>query len=571
MPTYVIGGKRISVEQSLTDAQIEEIAADLGVTAQPTETTQAGQPAVEAPTSGFLMGLKDPISGGAQLLERVLPQPVVEQVNKLNQVLVDYGLVSPLPSGGVGQMVTEEEKAYQQGRQARGETGFDFSRLGGNVVSGVVPGTAATRLAGTGLKGAAVAGGATAALQPVTEGAPEDFAKEKAKQVVGGAVFGVGGQKAAEVAGDVLNPLLRKSEETMRELGVKGTVGQKLGEPIKALEEFAQNLPLVGTAIENQRQKVLFDFNKAIINKALNKVKTKLPADAVGRDAVQFAVDQVDAAYDDVLSRMSFTMTPKETSNILSALNKANLPSEGQRKVVEGILNNVMLSKFPDSGVVTGQQIKAIESDLRKEAIKYLSSNSASEKDIGDALQIVLKELKKDIYDQNPKLTPILRRIDSAYGDLAVMKMAAANTGAKSGVFTPKQYQQAVRQADQTRKKTRFAMGLARGQKEAEAALEMIGETPGAILEGRLAGLAKGGGILGFFSDPVTGTVLTGTTRAIYSDVGQDIADLLLRSRTPLMKKAGEKVTKEAARVGAPVGASVLQQYNISTEVPEGP
>ena len=36
---------------------------------------------------------------------------------------------------------------------------------------------------------------------------------------------------------------------------------------LNALEEFAQNLPIVGTAIQNQREKTLFDFNKAIINK----------------------------------------------------------------------------------------------------------------------------------------------------------------------------------------------------------------------------------------------------------------------------------------------------------------
>lgn len=563
MPTYNIGGKRITTEAALSDEQIDEIAGELGAV-KPQAQTQA-----QAPTSGFLMGLKDPLSGGAQLLERILPQPVVEQVNKLNEVLANYGLVSQLPAGGVGEMVRQEEAAYQAGRQQRGEEGFDVSRLGGNIVSGIIPGGAATKLAGTGLRGAAIAGGATAALQPVTEGKPEDFAEEKLKQVAGGAVAGAAGQKVLEAAGDVLNPLLRKSEQTMRELGVKGTIGQKLGEPVKALEEFAQNLPLVGTAIENQRQRVLFDFNKAIINKALDKVKTKLPAEAIGRDAVQFAVDQVDSAYDDVLSKMSFSLTPKESSSILNALNKATLPSQGQRDTASAIVNKVVLDRFPASGVIPGTEIKKIESDLRAQAIKYLSSTNASERDIGDALQLVLKEIKSAVYDQNQKLTPQLRRIDSAYGDLAVMKIAAANTGAKSGVFTPKQYQQAVRQADQSRKKSRFATGTARGQKEAEAALEVIGETPGAVLEGRLAGLAKGGGILGLFYDPVTGAAITGSTRALYSDMGQDIADFLLRARSPAVKKVGERITKEATRVGAPAGAGLLTQYNIATETEE--
>jgi hypothetical protein len=555
MPTYVIGGRKITTEQPLTDDQIDEIAMDMGLL--------KARPSVSAPTSGFVMGLKDPISGGAQLLERVLPQPLVEQVNKLNEVLANYGLVSPLPKGGVGEMVTQEQQAYQAGRAARGEEGFDVGRLGGNVVSGIIPGAAATRLAGTGVRGAALAGGATAALQPVTEG---DFAMEKAKQVAGGAVFGVGGQKAAEAVGGALNPLLSKAEQTMRDLNVRGTFGQKMGEPVKALEEFAQNLPLVGTAIQNQRQKVLFDFNKGVINKALEKVKLKLPADAIGRDAVQFATARVDEAYDEVLSKMSFTLTPQVSSGILNSLNKATLPSPGQRSIVEGIINKVMLDKFPPSGVVDGQQIKNIESSLRKESIKYLSSTNANDREVGDALQIVLKELKKDIYDQNPKLTPQLRRIDSAYGDLAVMKIAAANTGAQSGVFTPKQYQQAVRQADQSRKKARFAEGRARGQKEAEAALEMIGETPGAVLEGRLAGLAKGGGILGLLAEPTTGGAVVGTTRLMYTDMGQDILDLLLRSRTPTMRKAGEAVTKAATPVGAPAGAGLLSQYNIASQ-----
>jgi hypothetical protein len=564
MPTYVIGGKRIQTQQPLSDEQIEEIAADLGVVSAP--ATPAQQQAT-APTSGFLMGLKDPISGGAQLLEKILPEPVVKQVNKLNDILAEYGLVSKLPEGGVSQMVREEEQAYQVGRKARGEEGFDFPRLGGNVVSGVAPGAVATRLTGTGLRGAAIGGGATAALQPVTQGAEEDFATEKAKQVAGGAAFGVAGQKVFEGVGAALNPLLSKAEQTMRDLGIKGTVGQKLGEPIKALEEFAQNLPIVGTAIQNQRERTLYDFNKAVINKALNKVDIKLPADAIGRDAVQFATDRVGEAYDDVLSKMSFSFNNTVSSDILNALNKANLPSPAQRQMVEGILNSVVLNKFPPSGVISGKGIKGIEEDLRKQAVGYLSSATQNDRTIGDALQLVLRELKKNIYDQNQKLTPQLRRIDSAYGDLAVMKMAAANTGAQSGVFTPKQYQQAVRQMDQSRRKARFAEGKARGQKEAEAALEMIGETPGAVLEGRLAGLAKGGALLGMFGyDPTSAALLTGSTRLLYSDMGQDIADLILRARTPLMRKTGEVVTKAATPVGAPAGAGLLEQYNIATE-----
>ena len=58
MPTYVIGGKKIQTEAQLSESQIDEIASSLGVTKE--------QPSVAAPSSGFLMGIKDPISAGAQ-------------------------------------------------------------------------------------------------------------------------------------------------------------------------------------------------------------------------------------------------------------------------------------------------------------------------------------------------------------------------------------------------------------------------------------------------------------------------------------------------------------------------
>jgi len=113
MPTYVIGGKKIKTETELNESQIDEIASSLGVSKE--------QPSVAAPSSGFLMGIKDPISAGAQLLPRGL-----EQVTSL-------GGLAPNPvsrffgseAQRVDEMVRAEEAAYQQQRAAQGETGFD--------------------------------------------------------------------------------------------------------------------------------------------------------------------------------------------------------------------------------------------------------------------------------------------------------------------------------------------------------------------------------------------------------------------------------------------------------------
>jgi len=558
MPTYVIGGKKIKTETELNESQIDEIASSLGVTQE--------QPSVAAPSSGFLMGIKDPISAGAQLLPRGL-----EQVTSL-------GGLAPNPvsrffgseAQRVDEMVRAEEAAYQKQRAAQGETGFDIARLGGNIVNPAniavgVRAAQAGRAAGlTNVGAGAAAGAATGALQPVVG---EEFAGEKASQIGLGAVGGAVGEKVAAGVGRVAKPLVSKAEQTMRDLGIVPTPGQVLGGRFKSAEEFAQNLPLVGSQIENARQKTIFNFNKGVINKALNKVGTQLPDDVVGRDAVAFATDEVSKKYDDVLSKMSFKLDFKTTSDILGSLSKSNLPSPGQRETVQEVVNNVMLSKFPANSQLTGTNIKAIESDLRKEALNYLNSASASDRQIGEALQGVLGVFKKEIGYQNPKFTPELRRVDSAFGDLAIMKIAAANSGAENGVFSPKQYQVAVRQADLSRKKARFAEGRARGQIDADAALKILGEDAKSTLEGRLA--AQVGGGITVLSNPAIGVPTAFGISGLYSPLGLQVSDLLLRSRPEIVKQFGDLVQKQSAEIGGVGASQTLFGYNRADRLPE--
>jgi len=558
MPTYVIGGKKIQTEAQLSESQIDEIASSLGVTKE--------QPSVAAPSSGFLMGIKDPISAGAQLLPRGL-----EQVTSLgglvpNPVSRFFGSEAQR----VDEMVRAEEAAYQQQRAAQGGAGFDVGRLGGNIINpaNIAVGLRATQLARAGgltnVGAGAAAGAATGALQPVVG---EEFAGEKASQIGLGAVGGAVGEKVAAGVGRVAKPLVSKAEQTMRDLGIVPTPGQVLGGRFKSAEEFAQNLPLIGSQIENARQKTIFNFNKGVINKALNKVGTQLPDDVVGRDAVAFATDEVSKKYDDVLSKITFKLDFKTTSGILGSLSKANLPSPGQRETVQEVVNNIMLSKFPANSQLTGTNIKAIESDLRKEALNYLNSASANDRQIGEALQGVLGVFKKEIGYQNPKLTPELRRIDSAYGDLAIMKIAAANSGAENGVFSPKQYQVAVRQADLSRKKARFAEGRARGQVDADAALKILGEDAKSTLEGRLA--AQVGGGIYTLSNPAVGIPTALGISGVYSPLGLQVSDLLLRSRPEIVKQFGDLVQKQSAEIGGIGAPQTLFGYNRADRLPE--
>jgi len=546
MPSYVqVGNDVVEFPDGMTDEQIAQAIS--------------GQPQVTPPSSGFMMGLKDPITGGAQMLPRALAGVTSgfgAYQNPVSQFFTSE-------AQRVDELARAEEQAYQQQRQARGETGFDVPRLAGNVINpaSIAPAARAVQLArgaGYGATAQAVAGGAVSgAMEPVTgEG---KFAPQKAEQIGVSAVTAPLGEKVVAAAGRVLNPLVSKAEQTMRDLGITPTTGQTLGGQFGTFEDFAQNLPLIGESISNARQRVLFDFNKGIINKALDKVKDKLPADVVGRDAIKYASDQVSDKYDEVLAKMSFDLDFATTSNILSSLSKNTSLSADQRQKVSEALNNIVFSKFSGQKL-DGKTFKGIESDLRKKASDYLTGGTASEKEIGEALSGVLGVMKKELYFQNPKQTPQLRRVDSAYSDLSVINIAAANSGADSGVFTPKQFSIAVRQADKTRNKSAFAKGTAKSQQISDAGVQVLGNQSKATLEGNIATRVAGG--YGMFTEPVIATGLVAGVPTMYSPAGQKALDMLLRSRPDLMKQAGGMLTGASSQAGAVLAPSVINQYN---------
>jgi hypothetical protein len=549
MAIYVQVGKDVvEFPDGMSDAEIEQAIA-------------GNAPQAKAPSSGFLMGLKDPITAGAQMIPRALGAVASlggTKPNSLSDLLYRE-------AKRIDEMAKAEEQSYQAQREKEGESGFDVARLGGNILNpaSLVPAARVAQLArarGLSNVGQAVAGGAVGgAMQPVVgEGA---FGEQKAEQVALGGVTGPIGEKVVAGAGRVLNPLVSKAEQTMRDLGITPTTGQTLGGQFKTLEEFAQNLPLIGSSIENARQRVLFDFNKGVINKALQKVDDKLPAEVVGRDAIAYASDEVSKKYDDVLSKMSFDLDFATTSNILGALSKAKSLDSNQRQQITETLNDVVFGKFAGQKI-DGQTYKGIESDLRKKASNYANSATASEREVGDALTEVLGAIKKELYFQNPKQTSKLRRIDSAYSDLSVINVAAANSGADNGVFTPKQFSTAVRQQDQTRRKTSFAKGRAKGQEISDAAVQVLGDTARSTLEGRIAASAVGG--FGLLSQPQVAIPAVGIIPPAYSPSGQAAIDMLLRQRPELLQRVGGMLSQQSAPIGSVIAPSAVGQYNLS-------
>lgn len=178
----------------------------------PAAPPQPAAPPVTAPTSGALMGLRDPIDAGAQLLEHIMPDRMSSAINSANNWLADKtGLVSKVAEGpqGTSKLVQAVNKAYDEGRVQRAQglsnlvtgekadPGFDWMRLAGNVVNPVnlaLPGGGSLSAARTlpALARAGATTGAVAAMaQPVLNDSDgSDFWTKKAEQAGVGALTG---------------------------------------------------------------------------------------------------------------------------------------------------------------------------------------------------------------------------------------------------------------------------------------------------------------------------------------------------------------------------------------------
>jgi hypothetical protein len=231
------------------------------------EGPQAATP--EGP-SGWLQGMRDPVDAAAQMLERAMPSGWVSRVNALNNWLADRGVpLQRMGVGGLQEQLTEQEQAYQAQRAAAGKTGFDWPRLGGNLISPANLALASRVPAAASVPGRIAAGaGGGAVLGSVAQPLPEteNFWTEKAKQAgtgaaVGGVLSGVG--QALGYAG---RQARRPEVAELRAAGVSPTIGETVGGWGSRAEEKLSSVPFLGDAVANARQRARVQFNTASIN-----------------------------------------------------------------------------------------------------------------------------------------------------------------------------------------------------------------------------------------------------------------------------------------------------------------
>jgi hypothetical protein len=515
--------------------------------------------------SGIGAGMVDPFLGVSQLAAHALPIPQ-SATNWVDKVIAD------------------RETRIQAERQAQGESGLDTNRLIGNIASpanlmaGSLAGKLGSRAAGA-VKGAAptmasffqpiINGSASAAATtPVTQ--QGDYWSDKGTQAGAGAIAGTAAKLVGSGVSRVLSPKPSEAVQQLMEAGVKLTPGQRLGGFYKRAEDAATSIPGVGDAIRMGQRDAIKSFNRAAIDEALAPVGAKLPGNIEpGREAVNFAKNTLGQGYDDVLSKTSLNGLDKAFTNEIGSIRAivGNLPKQ-QQKVFDNVINGQIRQKiskgFANNNGLDGQTIKGISSELRRIANGYQADPSFDNRQLGQAIDGVQESFKNLVARANPEQAKTLSSLDRAYAGYKRIETAAGAVGSSDGVFTPAQFQSAVRKSDKSLNKNAFARGNALMQDLSDAGKNALpSSVPDSGTATRAAlGLGVGGGALGLGVLPAY-IAATGGAYGLYSPLGQRLMQSVLTSRPALVSQAGDAIgavsNPFAAALSSPLARLLLE------------
>lgn len=560
----ISGGERVASNEPLLKAGF-----DLSTAKPITEHTQTASNAT-LPKDKLTMadkiikGVKDPVDAAAQLLTHLLPDSVVKAGNDFNNTVADKtGLFKKLPVGGMDALINQEEADYQAKRNAQGESGFDGARLAGNIVSPVNLAIASKIPVGASLgakliNGAAAGAGINTVTAPVVNS--DNYVGEKVKQAAIGGVGGLLVPSVANAASRVIKPNASSNPalKTLQDAGVTPTVGQTLGGVANKIEEKMTSVPIVGDMIRGARNKADTQFQTATYNKALEPLGQTLPKGLTGRDALVHTETALKDAYDNVLTKIGAITPDVDFTNKLDSLKKLvyqKVAPKAERDKFDSVLKEIN-DTIDENGVITSSAFKTLESSLGSKARKLYGSQNIYDGDIAPAVKQLQAELRDMLSRQAGDSAKELQAVNKGYANFKVSQKAASSLGAEGGEFSPSQYQSAVKAADKSKDKARFARGDALGQELGDAGKTVLGnKVPDSGTAGRLL---SGGTLLASLLNPKIATGIAAGTLA-YTPAIQKLLNASITKRPELAGPLAQLLRENSNKI-VPAGATALTQ-----------
>lgn len=452
----------------------------------------------------------EPIRAGLEALGAPKMQPTGRAATALADTI---GL--PAPQNAIERVVAD---ATRLGAGAGGMAGL--ARKAGGAVASALGGNVGAQAIGS--TGAGVAGGS------VREGGGDPLEQ-------GIAAF-AGGVLAPSAAARVALPKTSAQVRALMAEGVTPTPGQMAGGVANAIEEKSMSIPVVGDAIRAGRERAVGELNRAAIQRALAPIGEKLPKGVEGREAIGAAQKLLGAKYDSLLTGITVQADNTwlgQVGNVRQMMRNGSVSPEAAAQF-DTILKNQVLGKFQGQNAVTGETMKAIESDLGNLASRFASDPSSDRRLVGDALFEVQSQLRKLVGRSNPAIAADLAKVNHGYANFKRVQRAAAALGSDEGSFTPAQLLSAVKATDRSKDKGRFARGDALMQDLADAGRTVLGSK---VPDSGTAGRLLGAGALGYgaaMSPATIGGLLAPSL--LYTPAGQRAFAALMSQRPQALR-----------------------------------
>lgn len=455
-------------------------------------------------------------------------QSVLAEMSGTEKALAGVGMGMSRVARGAGQLLglTKQETVDEAAPRDAALAGTTEG-LTGDIIGNL----AVTALPGAGLGGLAMKG-ATAALPAILAPAastvgsaatgaalsagttPIATGESRASAAGMGAVGGAAGDVAVRVAARAAHPIMQSDAvKKLLSEGIVPTPGQAIGARTLAgtTEQKVESLPLVGQIIQNAKQRGVGELNLAQLKRSV-PVEDAAKVTSIGRAGIQQADQVLSQGYQDVLdtigkvaqpfmlpaqaaTRGAFNpqtggfprvpALPERPSAIVTKI--ANDPDLALTDEAKAKLLNFVKMQFSRPGIdkatgeMTADLAKQIDSTLGRVARERSASAIADDRSLGLALRAVQGEWRDALRQAAPDAATgeRLDALNKAYANFVRTERAGAAVGAKEGVFSPAQLQNAVKSSDASVRKKGFAEGRALGQDLSDPASAVLGNVVG--------------------------------------------------------------------------------------------
>jgi len=493
-----------------------------------------------------------------------------------------------------------EQRSYERTYDERAPMAANLATGTGNALTMLVPGgkaaqtLAAAPRAVNAARGAVVAGLTGAGYAAADRGTVSERLTAASNAVRDPVTLALGagaGMLAPARKSLKQKPRINQDVVNLRADKIDVTPGQAAGGFWKALEDAGTSFPIVGPAIQEARLKNLGTLSTAVGNRALKPIGKRVPDSvAPGTETVAYVGKELGNQYDRLIPTGGVKFDDKFGPSITSLDDFTATMDESSIRKFQKIVKVSFLDHFKD-GALNGPAYQTAHSKLRKEIERFSKSSGPDDIATVNGLTFLQEQLREAAARQNPKFAAMKAKVDRGYAEFKRLQAASTSTNAAAdGVFSAGQYGGAIKKADKSLDKGRYAKGEAMGQDLARSAgrvlpssvpdsgtatrgsVVALASAPNAVLAGLMAGgipgaLAAAGGIattvggLKLASKAYTPQAISAFNRALDNRISasqakaalKQLADLAAKDPkvAPLYREASARLARSAGAVSS--------------------